>query len=39
MDGAIFIDSTNRMIYGWAKSGSFCGIKGSEYVVYFAAQF
>jgi predicted alpha-1,2-mannosidase len=39
MDGAIFIDPTNRTISGWAKSGSFCGIKGSEYVVYFAAQF
>jgi len=38
-DGCIFIDPTNRMISGWAKSGSFCGIKGSEYVVYFAAQF
>jgi predicted alpha-1,2-mannosidase len=39
MDGAIFIDATNRTISGWAKSGNFCGIKGSEYVVYFAAQF
>jgi predicted alpha-1,2-mannosidase len=39
MDGCIFIDPTNRMISGWAKSGSFCGIKGSEYVVYFAAEF
>ena len=39
MDGCIFIDPTNRMISGWAKSGSFCGIKGSEYVVYFAARF
>ena len=38
-DGCIFIDPTNRTISGWAKSGSFCGIKGSEYVVYFAAQF
>lgn len=38
-DGAIFIDSTNQTISGWAKSGSFCGIQGSEYVVYFWAQF
>ncbi len=38
-DGAIFIDPTSRAISGWAKSGSFCGIKGSEYVVYFSAQF
>jgi predicted alpha-1,2-mannosidase len=38
-DGCIFIDPTNQMISGWAKSGSFCGIQGSEYVVYFAAQF
>lgn len=38
-DGCIFIDPANRMISGWAKSGSFCGIQGSEYVVYFAAQF
>lgn len=39
LDGAIFIDSTNRSFSGWAKSGSFCGIKGSEYVIYFSAQF
>jgi predicted alpha-1,2-mannosidase len=39
MDGAIFIDPTNQTISGWAKSGSFCGIQGSEYVVYFYAQF
>jgi predicted alpha-1,2-mannosidase len=38
-DGCIFIDPGNDMISGWAKSGSFCGIQGSEYVVYFAAQF
>lgn len=39
MDGSIFIDPTNQAISGWAKSGSFCGIQGSEYVVYFVAQF
>ncbi len=39
-DGCIFIDPTNRTISGWVKSGSFCGIQGSEYVVYLlAAQF
>jgi predicted alpha-1,2-mannosidase len=38
-DGCIFIDPTNRTISGWAKSGSFCGISGSDYVVYFSAQF
>ena len=39
LDGAIFIDSANQQISGWAKSGSFCGIQGSEFVVYFVAQF
>jgi predicted alpha-1,2-mannosidase len=38
-DGAIEIDPTNRAISGWARSGTFCGIPGSEYQVYFAAQF
>src|SRR5882757_1676567 len=38
-DGFIFIDPAHRIISGWAKSGSFCGIKGSEYVVYFSAEF
>ncbi|HXI69988.1 MAG TPA: GH92 family glycosyl hydrolase [Verrucomicrobiae bacterium] len=38
-DGCIFIDPAHRIISGWAKSGSFCGIKGSEYVVYFSAEF
>ena len=38
-DGSIFIDPTNQTMSGWAKSGSFCGIQGSEYVVYFSAQF
>jgi predicted alpha-1,2-mannosidase len=38
-DGCIFIDPTNRIISGWAKSGSFCGINGSEYVIYFSALF
>jgi predicted alpha-1,2-mannosidase len=39
MDGSIFIDPSHRILSGWAKSGSFCGIKGSEYVVYFSAEF
>jgi predicted alpha-1,2-mannosidase len=38
-DGSIFIDPAKRMISGWAKSGTFCGILGNEYVVYFTAQF
>ena len=38
-DGSILIAPTNRTIAGWAKSGSFCGVKGSDYVVYFAAEF
>jgi predicted alpha-1,2-mannosidase len=38
-DGAIFIDSTNQTISGWAKSGGFCGISGCDYVVYFVAKF
>ena len=38
-DGAIFIDSTNQTISGWAKSGGFCGISGCDYVVYFVARF
>ncbi len=39
MDGSIFIDPTHHTLSGWAKSGSFCGIQGSEYVVYFFAEF
>jgi predicted alpha-1,2-mannosidase len=38
-DGCIFLDPTSRMISGWAKSGNFCGIQGSEYTVFFAAEF
>jgi predicted alpha-1,2-mannosidase len=38
-DGSISIDSTRRSISGSAKSGSFCGIKGSDYTVYFWAEF
>ena len=38
-DGFIAIDPARRELSGWAKSGSFCGVKGSEYVVYFAAEF
>jgi len=38
-DGVITIDAAKRCISGWAKSGSFCGIKGSDYVVYFHAEF
>ncbi|HVU27584.1 MAG TPA: GH92 family glycosyl hydrolase [Verrucomicrobiae bacterium] len=38
-DGAIFIDAINQTISGWAKSGSFCGIQGCDYTVYFAAKF
>ncbi len=38
-DGAIFIDPANRLVSGWAESGGFCGIAGSDYIVYFAAQF
>ena len=39
LGGSIFIDPPHQSISGWAKSGSFCGIKGSEYVVYFSARF
>ncbi|MDR3378257.1 MAG: GH92 family glycosyl hydrolase [Verrucomicrobiae bacterium] len=39
LDGSIVIDPDHRTISGWAKSGSFCGIKGSDYGVYFAAEF
>lgn len=39
LDGLILIDPTDQIISGWAKSGSFCGVKGSEYAVYFAAEF
>ena len=39
LDGSVSIDPDNRSISGWAKSGSFCGIKGSDYTVYFWAEF
>lgn len=39
LDGFIFIDPTHQSVSGWAKSGSFCGIQGSKYVVYFSAKF
>jgi len=38
-DGAISIDPEQQVVSGWAKSGSFCGNKGNEYVVYFSAEF
>jgi predicted alpha-1,2-mannosidase len=38
-DGSISIDPTNQMISGWVRSGSFCGNKGCDYTVYFAARF
>lgn len=39
IDGSIQIDPANQLVTGWAKSGGFCGIGGSEFVVYFAARF
>ncbi|HVU28115.1 MAG TPA: GH92 family glycosyl hydrolase [Verrucomicrobiae bacterium] len=38
-DGFISIDPVNRAISGWVKSGDFCGITGSQYVLYFHARF
>lgn len=38
-DGLIAIDPAHRTISGWAKSGSFCGINGCDYTVYFVAKF
>ena len=38
-EGCIFINPTNQSVSGWAKSGSFCGINGSDYLVYFFATF
>ena len=38
-DGGILIDPARQEISGSAKSGSFCGIGGSDYVIYFVARF
>jgi predicted alpha-1,2-mannosidase len=38
-DGRIEINPAGRSLSGWARSGNFCGNKGSDYTVYFWAEF
>lgn len=38
-DGEIAIDPDTKTISGWVKGGGFCGVKESDYVIYFTAVF
>ncbi len=38
-DGHLEIDSKNRLLRGWVKSGEFCQSKENDYTIYFTARF